>query len=406
MERKHFTLAGSSLTGSFVGNGLVAVFRRSGPNRIEVGCFVVDGFCLGVRDAWHEEIGETGLGKIKERLFDNDCVERDGSWGRKLVEGAVDYARRLGFKPHRDYRKAARVFGGVSAADCGDEFTFGRDGKPLYIASEEDSPETVRKTISHLQVRCGEGNFDYLVPAFHEDTLTGQVDDFLRAAEGGRVDTAEAGLQELLKQNPDAGIVHYGLGVAAALRGDNDSALARFDEAVRLSPDIAEAWYNKGVAHKNRAEIVPMALAFQAAVKWAEPGDSLVEPAQKMIGLVEEIARKDYGLDLKTYLKAGTRFDQGFEKMQEGRWEEALADFEESARINPRSHQSLGNAGTCLIQLGRIREARESLRKALRIDPDYHPAKRNLKLLEGVDENNPPKPSRLLEIYNSGFSTR
>ncbi len=406
MERKHFTLAGSSLTGSFVGNGLVAVFRRSGPNRIEVGCFVVDGFCLGVRDAWHEEIGETGLGKIKERLFDNDCVERDGSWARKLVEGAVDYARRLGFKPHRDYRKAARVFGGVSAADCGDEFTFGRDGKPLYIASEEDSPETVRKTISHLQVRCGEGNFDYLVPAFHEDTLTGQVDDFLRAAEGDRVDTAEAGLQELLKQNPDAGIVHYGLGVAAALRGDNDSALARFDEAVRLSPDIAEAWYNKGVAHKNRAEIVPMALAFQAAVKWAEPGDSLVEPAQKMIGLVEEIARKDYGLDLKTYLKAGTRFDQGFEKMQEGRWEEALADFEESARINPRSHQSLGNAGTCLIQLGRIREARELLRKALRIDPDYHPAKRNLKLLEGVDENNPPKPNRLLEIYNSGFSTR
>jgi tetratricopeptide (TPR) repeat protein len=88
--------------------------------------------------------------------------------------------------------------------------------------------------------------------------------------------------------------------------------------------------------------------------------------------------------------------------MKQGRWSEALADLRESMRVNPRSHQAFGNIGTCLIQLGRIREARESLEKALKLDPEYEPAKENLRLLEGVDEDNPPPPSRRMKIYNDG----
>ena len=37
---------------------------------------------------------------------------------RKLLEQAAEYARRLGFAPHPDYKKAARLFGGLHAEQC------------------------------------------------------------------------------------------------------------------------------------------------------------------------------------------------------------------------------------------------------------------------------------------------
>ncbi len=38
---------------------------------------------------------------------------------RKLIEQATQYAQGLGFAPHPDYKKAARVFGGLDAEQCG-----------------------------------------------------------------------------------------------------------------------------------------------------------------------------------------------------------------------------------------------------------------------------------------------
>jgi hypothetical protein len=60
----------------------------------------------------------------------------------KVVEQAVQYAQGLGFAPHPDYKKAARVFGGLRAEQCSQKFTFGHKGKPLYrrAAYQENAP--------------------------------------------------------------------------------------------------------------------------------------------------------------------------------------------------------------------------------------------------------------------------
>lgn len=406
MKTRHFTLAHKMLAdaSSGTGQGIVAIFRCRGEERLEVGCFLVDSYCLGVKDAWHKVIDKADLPELKQRIFENDYLEKEGAWGRKLVEGAVDYARQLGFSPHRDYKKAARVFGGIQAENCDEAFVFGKDGKPFYIASENDSDEKINKIIRHLLVRCGEDNFHYLVPLL-EDEVIGRVDELLEDAKEGRLDKAEAGLRRLAQKHPDVGVVHYGLGSVAALRGDIKASLPCFNEAVRLDPGLTEAWYNKGISHQKLIEIVPMTRALQKALELAGTDDDyeeIVETARDLIGTVEKVARKEYDLDLETYLEAGTLFDRGFEKMKQGKWAEGLADMRESARINPRSPQTFGNMGTCLLQMGRIREARESLEQALQLDPDYRPAQENLKLLEGVDENNPPPPSLRMKIYNSG----
>lgn len=80
----------------------------------------------------------------------------------QLVEQAVEYALRIGFPPHRDYKAACRVFGGISRADCSESFPFGKDGKPFYISGPNEDDATSMRTIHTLERRCGEGNFDYI----------------------------------------------------------------------------------------------------------------------------------------------------------------------------------------------------------------------------------------------------
>jgi hypothetical protein len=82
---------------------------------------------------------------------------------RKLVEQAVAYAQGLGFAPHPDFKKAARVFGGLKADECGRQFTFGRDGKPFYCSGPNETEEQSCRIVTQLTRRCGEGNFHYLV---------------------------------------------------------------------------------------------------------------------------------------------------------------------------------------------------------------------------------------------------
>lgn len=146
-----------------------------------------------------------------------------------------------------------------------------------------------------------------------------------------------------------------------------------------------------------------MTIASQTALKHAEPDDKFIEPAQSLIQTVEAMARNDFDLNLDTYLAAGTLFDQAFTKIKEGKWAEALAEMQESARLNPRSQQAFGNIGICLIQPGRVKEAREALEQALKINPDYEPSKENLRLLNSVDENNPSPPMPLRIINEGGF---
>ena len=74
--------------------------------------------------------------------------------------GAEDYARQLGFEPHKDYAKAKEILG--ERPDALIELEFGRDGQPFYCDGPYDNPQ---KVIQTLEKSVGAGNFHYLVNA-------------------------------------------------------------------------------------------------------------------------------------------------------------------------------------------------------------------------------------------------
>lgn len=166
----------------------VAVTRTRENGWLEAGVFLVDLYCLGVKDAFSAEMSASEWADEAARLLPpENRASIHPACARKLVEGAVAYALALGFSPPRDYKKARHVFGSVKAQDCPNDFTYGKDGKPLYIAGPNDDEERIARVLRVLTAKLGQDGFHYIVPEEPDE-----ADEFAREE-----------LQDFLQQQPE-----------------------------------------------------------------------------------------------------------------------------------------------------------------------------------------------------------
>lgn len=151
----------------------VLVSRELNSGNVAFAAFLVDMYCLGVKDVLLEVASRSRYDwEVCDKLFrDREIVNLEPEEARKLVEGAVEYARELGFPPHRDYLKARRIFGDVDASACTDQFAYGKDGKPYFVAGPYDSASRCRRIISTLTDRCGPDGFHYMMPLSEAGTV-------------------------------------------------------------------------------------------------------------------------------------------------------------------------------------------------------------------------------------------
>lgn len=146
------------------GLGNVVICRHKPSGDTEAGIFLVDMYCLGVKDATYWAFPTSSLNERLDEIFgEQGRVPIRPACARKLLEDALAYARNLGFGPHPDYKKAARVLGGLDSGECETSFTFGREGKPFYISGPNDSEQFQRVVVSSLHARLGAGNYHYLL---------------------------------------------------------------------------------------------------------------------------------------------------------------------------------------------------------------------------------------------------
>ena len=144
-------------------SGLVTVLvaAERGGSKVSVCGYLVDVYCLGVKNA----LGPRGVDRRKLpefvhqyfRTYDEPALAAPVDLARHLVFGAVAYARELGFEPHPDFAAAAghlEPWAGPSA------ISFGRDGKPFFMQGPHDDAASVMKT---LERSVGQGNFDVML---------------------------------------------------------------------------------------------------------------------------------------------------------------------------------------------------------------------------------------------------
>lgn len=158
------------------GIGHVLVSRKRPDGCIPTSIFLLDVYCLGVKNALfdiyhgyeYENVKSTFVEPEHSTFIHHSCA-------RKLVEEALTYAKDLGFSPHQDYSKAKGIFGDIDSTVCPKSFTFGKDGIPFYISGPNDTPMMSNKIIDTLTRRLGPNGFHFLT-AFPEDDM----DDFFR----------------------------------------------------------------------------------------------------------------------------------------------------------------------------------------------------------------------------------
>ncbi len=149
------------------GIGHVLLSREGKNGNVAFVDFLVDRYCLGVKNLI---MAVAPRADYREKLYD-PIVERDRlirmkpECVRKFVEGAVEYAEDLGIAPYSDYRVARAIFGDIPAEACTEEFEFGKDGMPLFIAGPFDTPARCNDIVHTLTASCGPDGFHYVMPA-------------------------------------------------------------------------------------------------------------------------------------------------------------------------------------------------------------------------------------------------
>ena len=143
------------------GLGMVVVARTTGYKRFVICSYLIDYWCLGLKDT----IGERKMNDIKYRQFLDMAYQGfpDGyqqitlEQAQAIVFGAINYAAELGLKPHKDFQKTKQHLGTWNGQP---KLTFGHEGKPYFIAGPYDNTTQIMQT---LRKNVGEENFHYLI---------------------------------------------------------------------------------------------------------------------------------------------------------------------------------------------------------------------------------------------------
>jgi hypothetical protein len=151
------------------GMGLVFLSRKTGARDVALGGFLVDAYCLGVKDVTYRELDESDVEELLDEVGATaPLTPVDPPYARKLLRDAAAYARSLGLPPHPDFETVELLFGDVAADACDVKFRFGHEGRPLYVPEPTESPTRIRRRIETLRRRLGDDGFDF---AFPEETI-------------------------------------------------------------------------------------------------------------------------------------------------------------------------------------------------------------------------------------------
>jgi hypothetical protein len=149
------------------GIGWVVLSRAMPNGTVAAASFLVDSYCLGVKNVHAEILPRSDYDHkyLRKMMSDRPSRSAAPAEARKLLEQAVAYARELGFSAHPDYSRTMILFGDINAADSDAPFEFGKNGKPFFVSGPNDSTERCKQIVAILHKACGPGQYDYVVVA-------------------------------------------------------------------------------------------------------------------------------------------------------------------------------------------------------------------------------------------------
>ncbi len=141
----------------------VIVARRHTSGNITFGMYLLDIFCLGLKNTNYAfNKSEYEYKELCDKIFsvhDYGKIAIEYVLAHNIIYGAIAYAEDLGFKPEKDWVLSQMIL----EEDTEDveliEVEFGKNGKPFFINGPYDN---VQKVVNTLNKSVGEGNYEMM----------------------------------------------------------------------------------------------------------------------------------------------------------------------------------------------------------------------------------------------------
>lgn len=156
------------------------IVSRLRPNgKILFGVYLIDTYCLGVKDVmYHYDYDVEDFDELIEKVFSNfeGYVECPYSDAHNFIYSAIEFAADAGLDPAQDFDKVGEY---ILEEDTDDiplkHYPMGHNGKYLLV---EGPTHTERKYVKMLRERLGD-NFQYIVNmGVHEYDVYDDEDDY------------------------------------------------------------------------------------------------------------------------------------------------------------------------------------------------------------------------------------
>ncbi len=139
-----------------LGLGTFVLQRKAGDGNFWVGAFMVDFQCLGVKNCFLRKVT---LMEFRSFMEARSFVPYSPEAMKTAVLTGVEYAKSIGFEPHKDYKKTFKIFDRIDVSSEPCELELGKDGQPFFFPGPFDSPEKCKRIINVLERTCGTGNY-------------------------------------------------------------------------------------------------------------------------------------------------------------------------------------------------------------------------------------------------------
>jgi hypothetical protein len=141
-----------------MGMAVVIVVRLRPKGTYVIGTYIVDTFCLGVKDTgWQFDVDDDHLKRLQEGM-DLDFTEIESDVAFNIIYGAIRYAKQFDFQPHKDFATTQYILDAFSSIEDL-ELTFGKDGKPHYVQGPHDKPLSI---MQKLERKVGKDGFTFI----------------------------------------------------------------------------------------------------------------------------------------------------------------------------------------------------------------------------------------------------
>lgn len=144
------------------GIATVLVVREMPSGNLTLASFLVDTFCLGVKDAtYYHNLTNYEYEELIDRYNTvQDMQSCDYVEAHNLIYGAIAFAEDLGFEPHKDFSLAQYYLQEDDDQVELIEYEFGKEGKPLLVLT---SGQNAARYTSELDHSVGRGNYDVIL---------------------------------------------------------------------------------------------------------------------------------------------------------------------------------------------------------------------------------------------------